>query len=199
MECNFMNNNLNKNWNLINTEPGPDLIIFKARYDTLENPRTGRKMKAVVLDVTDWVNVVAMTPEGQFVVVHQYRFGIGKTTVEIPAGMVDPGEEHQTAARRELREETGYTTDDWVYLGYVEPNPAFQNNHCHQWLAKNVQKTHPIALDGNEDIAVTLMSISELQAEVKSGRLRHSLALLALSQVIDLWGNRDLKLINHQG
>jgi ADP-ribose pyrophosphatase len=144
-------------------------------------------MRVVVLEVADWVDIVALTPEKKIVVVRQYRFGTGKTTTEIPAGVVDAGETPKQAAIRELREETGYTSRHWKYFGWVEPNPAFQNNLCHQWLATDVVKTHLPNFDEGEDISVSEMSLEELSREVKEGRMRNSLALLALSRAFDLW------------
>jgi ADP-ribose pyrophosphatase len=104
-------------WELVRSEAGPDLVLFRARYDWMRNPRTSVTMKAVVLEATDWVNVVALTPEKKLLTVCQYRFGVGRITVEIPAGLLEPGETPEQAARRELEEETGYTTSQWKYLG----------------------------------------------------------------------------------
>jgi len=174
---------LPKSWKRIQTELGPNLKIFQVRFNWLQNPRNSIVCKATQLEAPDWVNVVALTPEGEVVVVRQYRFGIEKVTTEIPAGTIEKGESSQAAAARELKEETGYTTPDWEYLGYVEPNPAFLNNKCHLWLAKDVAKTHPPELDEGENILVKVMSLKELRQEIAEGRLRHSLALVALSRV----------------
>ncbi|MFH1994098.1 MAG: NUDIX hydrolase, partial [Nitrospinota bacterium] len=100
------------------------------------------------------------------------------------------GEGHREAAIRELREETGYASDDWVYLGSVEPNPAIHNNRCHHWLAKGIVKVAEAELDEGEDIEVNLISVEELRSQVKSGEIRHSLVLSALSRVFDLWPNK---------
>ena len=175
-------------WKRIKTELGPHLKIFQVRFNWLQNPRNSTVFKATQLEAPDWVNVVALTPEGDVVIVRQYRFGNEKVTTEIPAGTVEEGETSQAAAARELKEETGYTSSAWEYLGYVEPNPAFLNNKCHLWLAKDVKKTHPAELDGGEDIITDLMNLEELRQEIADGKLRHSLALVALSRVFEaLW------------
>jgi hypothetical protein len=88
---------------------------------------------------------------------------------------------------RELREETGYTSDDWVYLGWVQPNPAYQNNRLHQWLARDVRLTAPRELDEGEDIEVSVLTADEARREVAEGRFRNSLALLSLSRIMNLW------------
>jgi 8-oxo-dGTP pyrophosphatase MutT (NUDIX family) len=177
-------------WERIRTRAGPDLKLFRVRFDWKRNPRNGRTMRAIVLEAPDWVNVVALTAEGKAVVVRQHRHGVGQVTTEIPAGIVEGGEDSRETAVRELREETGYTTDDWEYLGYVEPNPAFLNNQCHHWLARNAARTDPVELDDGEDIVVGEMSLAELRQEMEAGRLRHSLALVALARVFNLWERR---------
>jgi 8-oxo-dGTP pyrophosphatase MutT (NUDIX family) len=176
-----------KPWECISTELGPDLKLFQARFDLMRNPRNSVEVQAVVLESPDWVNIVALTPDQKVVVVRQYRFGTGKIGIEIPAGIVDPGETSRETAVRELREETGYTTEDWEYLGYVEPNPAFLNNVCHHWLANDVQRTHKPGLDEGEDLLVDEMGLEEIRQEITTGRMRHSLSLIALCHVFDLW------------
>ncbi|GAB4581628.1 MAG: NUDIX hydrolase [Anaerolineales bacterium] len=174
-------------WRRIKSERGPQIPLFGVRLDCLENPRTREVLQRLVLETPDWVNVVALTPEGRVVMVRQFRFGVGKITTEIPGGIVDPGETSGEAARRELLEETGYTTDDWEYLGAVEANPATQNNLCHHWLARNVIKNGQMNLGDGEDIAVIEMSLAEIKQEIAQGRLLHALALSALARVFDLW------------
>ena len=173
-------------WKLHKTESGPDLTLFQTRFDWLENPRNGHTVKATVLEAPDWVNIVALTPAGKLVVVRQYRFGTGEITLEIPAGIVDPGEDSYKAAVRELQEETGFSSQSWEYLGWVEPNPAFINNRCHHWLARDAEQTVLPALEDGENLSVEVLSLDEIKGEVKGGSFRHSLAFTALSQVFDL-------------
>ncbi|MHC4943700.1 MAG: NUDIX hydrolase [Planctomycetota bacterium] len=178
-------------WKLLKQESGPDLNLFKVRYLWMENPRNRRQLKRLVLEGVDWVNVVALTRERKAVMVRQYRFGVGKVTTEIPGGTVEPGETSREAAERELREETGYTSRSWRYLGAVEPNPAFHDNLCHQWLAEDAEQSGTPRPDPGEDITVHTFSLEELKEEIASGRLKHSLALSALSRVFDLWSDLE--------
>ncbi len=173
-------------WPLVAREMGPDLLICRVRFDTLENPRTGAALRRTVLETPKWCNVVALTRQERLVVVRQYRFGSSAVTTEIPGGVVDQGEEHGAAARRELREEAGYTSSNWRYLGCVEPNPAFHDNLCHHWLALDAEPTHAQELDPGEDISIATLSLDELRAAVWSGEIRHALVLTALSRVLDL-------------
>jgi ADP-ribose pyrophosphatase len=164
-----------------------DLILFKTRFDRMKNPLSGAILKRLVLESVDWVNMVALTPEGQSVMVRQYRFGVGYSTLETPGGMVDAGEDSLTAAKRELLEETGYASDTWHYLGAVEPNPAIHNHLCHHWLAENAQQVQPPEPGAGEVIDVVTMTESDIKSAVAAGELRHALALSVLARVFDLW------------
>ncbi len=177
-------------WPRLSSERGPSLFICRVRFDRLENPRTREAMRRTVLEFPDWVNVVALTPERRLVVVRQYRFGTEDVTTEVPGGVIDRGEHHGDAARRELREETGYASERWTYLGSVEPNPAIQDNRCHHWLAEDAVLAHPQELDGGEDIVVDTVDGEQLRELVRSGGMRHALALTALAELFDLTGLR---------
>jgi 8-oxo-dGTP pyrophosphatase MutT (NUDIX family) len=176
-----------KPWKKIKSESGPDLKLFRVRWDSLENPRTNQVLQRLVLETEDWVNIVPITIDNQVVLVEQYRFGISKITSEIPGGLIDSGEDSKAAAIRELEEETGYTGGKWKYLGSVEPNPAFHTNRCHHWLALGVKKTKEPSLDPGEDIKVETVSFSELRKSITNGQIRHVLALSALSRVPQIW------------
>jgi 8-oxo-dGTP pyrophosphatase MutT (NUDIX family) len=174
-------------WERVATRRGPDLILFQTRFDEMRNPRNQRVMRRLVLESVDWVNMVARTRDGGLVMVEQFRFGIGDTTIETPGGMVDSGEDSLAAAQRELLEETGFGGGVWSYLGAVEPNPAIHPHLCHHWLAEGVDRVAEPQPGQGEAIAVHVMSESAMRDAIHSGRLRHALALSALARVYTLW------------
>ncbi|MGB0996969.1 MAG: NUDIX hydrolase [Pseudomonadales bacterium] len=163
------------------------LMLFEKRLDRLRNPRNNKVFERLVLESVDWVNVVALDANGHSLMIRQYRFGVGYTTLETPGGMVDPGEDSKTAAARELLEETGFASDNWSYLGAVEPNPAFHNHLCHHWLAQDVYQAQTQDLGDGESIALEFMSQEQVRSAVVSGELKHALALSALSRVFPVW------------
>ena len=174
-------------WQKVRSEPGPDLGILNARFDWLKHPTEDRILKRLVLESVDWINVVALTEDGQSVMVEQYRFGVGSCTLETPGGMVDSGETPLQAAQRELKEETGYSGGRWKSLGAVQPNPAIHSHLCHHFLAEGVTKNDSQDLGQGEAIAVHLYTIDQVRSAIVDGSLSHVLAISALSRVFDLW------------
>lgn len=166
-------------WEHVASESTHDYRIFTARVDQIRSPRTGHVLRRVVLDTPDWINVVARTTGGQFVLVRQVRHGIAAPSLEIPAGMVEPGEAPELAATRELLEETGYQ-GRMRWLGQVYPNPAFQGNTCYHFLAEDCEYVAEPQLDPGEDIQVELWSWPQILEAVRSGEVRHSLMISAL-------------------
>ncbi|MGI9327784.1 MAG: NUDIX hydrolase [Pseudomonadales bacterium] len=174
-------------WERVSTQPGPSLPLFDVRLDRMRHPHSGKEMDRLVLGSVDWVNMVALDAQQRCVMVRQYRFGVGYNTLETPGGMVDPGEDSQAAAQRELLEETGYAGGDWQYLGAVEPNPAIHDHLCHHWLATGVEAVAEPSPGQGEAIEVCCLAEMDVTRAVVQGEIRHALALSALSRVYDLW------------
>jgi len=174
-------------WERLASEAGPNIILFNVRYDTMRHPESGDIFKRLVLEAPDWVNVVAVTPERETIIVEQFRFGVGDTTLEPPAGLVSEGETPLAAAKRELLEETGYGGGEWHELGAVQPNPAMQDNLCHHFLARDVELIAEPEPDPGEMLRVHLMRLDAVRTAVEAGQIKHTLALSALSRVFPLW------------
>ena len=173
-------------WRVLSSEPGPDMPLFRVRFDHVVNPRNSVERRAVVLESPHWCSVVALTADEALVLVRQYRFGTGEVTLEIPGGSVMESEDQRQAAQRELLEETGYTSSDWVYLGAHEPNPAVHNNLVHHWLARGCTQTHDPHPSQGEDIRIETLPLVRVKEAVLEGDIRSALVVAALSRVVDL-------------
>jgi 8-oxo-dGTP pyrophosphatase MutT (NUDIX family) len=149
------------------------------REDRTRSPRTGEEHSFYVIESGDWVNVIPVTPEGKIVFIRQYRHGTEQITLEVPGGMIDSGESGEAAARRELREETGFDTEEIIYLGNVAPNPAIHNNLCHTYLARNARLRGAQNLEGTEDIEVLLLDPAEVPKLIVDGAINHALVVTA--------------------
>lgn len=168
-----------KPWERLSSEIRADYRIFRLRVDRSRSPRTGKTHDFYVLESSDWVNVIPLTPEGQVVLVRQWRHGTRSFTLEVPGGLLESSDSPEEAARRELLEETGCMAGQMLYLGFVEPNPAFLNNKCHTFLAKHVERVSELKQDEKEDIEVLLKPLGQIPRLISEGIISHSLVVAA--------------------
>lgn len=152
--------------------------LFELRRETLLAGE-GERRESLVLDAPCWVNVIARDERERVLLVRQWRFGIAAPTLEIPGGMVDPGESARVAAERELLEETGYRAARWTELGEVDPNPAFLTNRCTTFLAEAIERVGDPTGDGEEEIEVEHCELAAIGGRIAAGEIRHALVVAA--------------------
>ena len=175
-------------WRLLESKVLNTFHIGSLRQDIRQSPITGKNYPFIVFDTPDWINIIPVTPEGNIVLIRQFRHGSGTIVWEIPGGMVDPEDKNpEQAARRELLEETGYKPKIVKFLGTVQPNPAIQNNFCHTFLALDCLPFQDQKLDTSEDIEVLEASWAEIENMINEGLISHSIVLTAF-----FWYQRHL-------
>lgn len=164
-----------------------ETVIFGVDAHRLVHPRTGREHEFFIVEAPDWCNIVPLTRTGEVVMVRQRRHGIGQETLELPGGVIDPGDPSPLeAARREFLEETGYRAAHVEPIGVIATNPAMMTNRCWSFLARDVEPCQAPRLDSGEDIDVVLVPYTEVPALVARGEIAHSLVVVAFSYALGL-------------
>lgn len=161
------------------------IFSLETVYSRSYSGKVGRFIK---ISPPDWVTVIPVLDDDRFLMVKQFRHGSRRITQEFPAGAVDPGEEPEEAARRELSEETGYGGSEWVKIGSLNPNPAFMTNRVHTFLAKGLFRVGEQRLDENEIINVFSLSRSEMEELIGEGEMDSAIMIQAW-----FWFLRHLK------
>ena len=155
----------------------------------------------------DYVVIVASDEEGRYLTVRQYRYGIQKVTTEFPAGGIERSDGKQyysggegweprgqetlgsgedaaredalEAAKRELSEETGYTSDEWKHLITIASNATIADNYAHIYMARNCKKSTEQHLDETEYLNVELHTEEEIEKMISEGRFEQAIHVMA--------------------
>lgn len=183
-------------WKVLNSKELFKAGFFKLRADECELP-DGRIMpRYYVMEFPDWVNVIPVTAEGKVILVKQHRHGAEKDFLEVPGGSTHPGanEEPRLAGERELLEETGYRSKEWIYCGSHYPNPAMQSNQMHTYVAFNCEKVAEPNLDEFEDLEVVTMDLEEALQLWQNGGFAHSLIAASIGLALKTLHQRGFKV-----
>jgi ADP-ribose pyrophosphatase len=170
-----------KKWKTLESQ-----ILFQSSYAQFREEvcelADGRVMPHYyVLDVRDWVNVVAITRSKKILLVRQYRHAAKCTTLEIPGGAIDRSDaDAEVAARRELLEETGFKAGECVFATKHFPNPALQSNQLWTYVLVDCERVAEPDWDEFEEMDIDEVSLAELKEKVFSGQVTHSLILASL-------------------
>jgi ADP-ribose pyrophosphatase len=181
----YASQNFMKKWKHISSKTIHKDRWIHLRADACLLPNGKAIAPFYVLEAKDWVHIVAVDSEGRMLLTRQYRYAADVVSTEFPCGEVDPGEKPLDAAKRELKEETGFEAEDWqlVYVSWA--NPARQTNKIHCYLAKNLLQTGGQSLDESEDIEFGFAKVAEIKDMIQTGEFTQVLHIASLYAALD--------------
>ncbi len=168
-------------WKLIDSRKAFEDKILSIHHNEYHFSKLDESMVFTAITLNDWVMIVPITKEGKFIIAKQFRAGTDKVVLEFPGGAIDRNEDPDTAAKRELLEETGATFKDIFKASTIEPNPALLSNQCHIYIATGCVIEHKQNLDKFEDIELEVYSRDELEDMIRSGEFHQGISLAAYS------------------
>ena len=172
-------------WSRLTDNPLADFRIFKLKEDLWASPNRDYKQNFISIEAPDWVNVVALTQDHQFICVKQWRAGTNTIELEVPGGMIDTRDSSPISAGvRELLEETGYRGEKATIIGKIFPNPAIQNNICHTVFVSGCRKVSETRFDPGEEIVTELIPEKDLEQRLKEGAFQHALVAVAFQHYL---------------
>jgi len=167
-------------WTIRSRKTLLDRKWLKITEDSVDLPNGTRIDEFHVMHSPHWASVVALTDNQQIVMVEQYRHGLGRTSLELPSGVIDPGEQPLQAAERELFEETGHRAHSWTKLFEVSPEPSRSTHRAHFFVARGASRAGAAQPDSSEIIDVKLVPVNELLSSLASGLVDHAAHIGAL-------------------
>jgi ADP-ribose pyrophosphatase len=177
-------------WREVAREQVADCRIFTVERSTAQSPVDGAPHTFHRIQSPDWAQILPITRDGHAVLVRQFRHGAQRVTLEIPAGLVDPGEDPAQAALRECLEETGYRARTAQLLGVVNPNPALFANRLYAYYATDVEPERAVQNTGSEQTEPVLVPVADLPGLLRSGDMDHALVAATLWRYLYLHGPR---------
>jgi 8-oxo-dGTP pyrophosphatase MutT (NUDIX family) len=173
-----------KSWKVLETK----YLHPRFRLDQVELPG-GNQLQAIIFEFRSWANVLPVTKNNEAVLIRQYRHGVREVMWEIPGGVVEDEENPLEGVKREMLEETGYSSSNIVQVGKFYPNPALQTNTMYCYLALDAEKIAGQSLDGAEEIEIHLVPLDQILPMIQSGQIVHALQVAALYQALTYMEN----------
>ena len=147
-----------------------DGVILHVKRDTVALSNGSETVREVIRHIGA-VCVIPVTEDNRVIMERQYRYPLDRVILEIPAGKLDtPDENRLSAIQRELREETGYTADEWMEIGDFHPAPAYSDEYITMYMARGLHKGQR-HLDEDEFLDVYAIPLADLVEDVMAGRI----------------------------
>lgn len=162
-------------WKILRSEYISRRPWMTARRDEVQLPDGRIIPEYWVLEFPDWVNVIALTKDGDMVMVRQYRHALGLTEYELCAGVMEEGESPLEAAKRELLEETGFGGGKWTEFMSICANPSNHTNLAHTFLAVGVERVCEQHLDATEELTCHVLSQDDVFGMLQRGEIFQAL------------------------
>jgi 8-oxo-dGTP pyrophosphatase MutT (NUDIX family) len=172
--------NVIANWQILDSSYSFTCPWLKVRKDVVLLPNGVEIPDFYITETPNWVNIIAITTEGKFIMEEQYRHGIQKVCFELCAGMVDEGESPIDAAKRELLEETGFSCGNWMDFGMSVPNASGSTTKCYHFLATDVLFRNKPKPEATEDIKIHLLTEQEVIKLMHDGHITEAVMLAPL-------------------
>jgi ADP-ribose pyrophosphatase len=152
--------------------------LLKVRRDTVRLP-DGAAAEREWIEHPGAVAVLAVTDAGELVMERQFRYPLGRDMIEVPAGKIDPGEDPLATARRELREETGYSAAEWTHVATIHLAIGYSNEHIEIYLAQGLTQDKA-RLDDEEFLEVFTLPLAKALGWVREGKITDSKTVSSL-------------------
>ena len=166
--------------------------LFRLRCERFRSRASGSVHDFFVAHLADGVHVLAVTPDQQVVMVRQFRAGSRRDSLEMPGGLLEPGEDPCAAGARELLEETGYAGDPSRLVGTLWPNPALLSMRITTIVVHNARRIAEPHPDQSEELAVEMVSVRDIRKLIETGRIDHAVCVAGLLWWLNLTATREI-------